>query len=101
MIRCLIVDDEPLAISVLENYLPKLPQLEHVGSTTNPIEALELVKTKSIDLVFLDIQMDEMNGIELAKLFPSHTKVIFCTAFSNGFTTSSSIVSSISVSSSS
>lgn len=82
MIRCLIVDDEPLAISVIENYLPKVPQLELVGSTTNPLEALDIINTKKVDLIFLDIQMDEMNGIELAKLLPKNTKIIFCTAFS-------------------
>ena len=81
MIKCVIIDDEPLAITVLENYIPKAPQLHLVGKTTNPIEGLEMIRSLKADLVFLDIQMDEMSGLEVAALLPPETKVIFCTAF--------------------
>lgn len=81
MIRCVIIDDEPFAITVLKNYIPKAPQLQLIGKTTNPLEGLEMIKSLKADLVFLDIQMDEMNGLEVAALLPPETKVIFCTAF--------------------
>lgn len=81
MIRCVIIDDEPYAISVLESYIPKVPQLQLVGKTTNPLNGIEMAKTLKADLVFLDIQMDEMNGMEVASLLAPEIKIIFCTAF--------------------
>ena len=57
MIRCLVVDDEPLALHILEDYISKMPFLQLVKSTTNPIEALQLVQEGGVDLVFLDVQM--------------------------------------------
>ena len=67
MIRCLIVDDEPLALHILEDYISKVPFMELVRSTTNPIEALTLVQEGNIDLVFLDVQMPGMDGYEVAR----------------------------------
>jgi DNA-binding LytR/AlgR family response regulator len=81
MIRCAIIDDEKHAISVIENYIQYVPQLQLIGTTTNPLEGLEIVKSMQVDLIFLDIQMDEMSGIEFTKLLPVNVKVIFCTAF--------------------
>ncbi len=60
MIRCLVVDDEPLALHILEDYISKIPFLQLVKVTTNPIEALQLVQEGNIDLVFLDVQMPEL-----------------------------------------
>lgn len=88
MIKCVIIDDEQPAISVLENYIKRLPHLELVGTATNPLTGIDLVDTTKADLVFLDIQMDEMNGIEVIKLLDPKINVIFCTAYSEFAVTS-------------
>ena len=81
MIRCLVVDDEPLALHIVEDYISKIPFLKLVKSTTNPIEALTLVQDGSIDLVFLDVQMPELTGIQFLKIANGKAKVILCTAY--------------------
>lgn len=81
MIRCLIVDDEPLALHVLEDYMSKIPFLQLVKSTTNPIEALTLVQQGNIDLVFLDVQMPELTGIQFLRIANGKAKVILTTAY--------------------
>lgn len=81
MIRCLIVDDEPLALQILEDYLSKIPFLQLVKATTNPIEALTLVQTGNVDLVFLDVQMPELTGIQFLKISNGKAKVILTTAY--------------------
>ncbi|MDB5031039.1 LytTR family DNA-binding domain-containing protein [Mucilaginibacter sp.] len=81
MIRCLIVDDEPLALHILEDYISKVPFMELVRSTTNPIEALTLVQDGNIDLVFLDVQMPELTGIQFLRIANGKTKVILTTAY--------------------
>ncbi|MBS1529788.1 MAG: response regulator transcription factor [Bacteroidetes bacterium] len=81
MIRCLVVDDEPLALHILEDYIAKMPFLELVKSTTNPIEALQLVQAGGIDLVFLDVQMPELTGIQFLRIANGKTKVILTTAY--------------------
>jgi DNA-binding LytR/AlgR family response regulator len=82
MIRCLVVDDEPLALHILEDYIAKMPFLELIKSTTNPIEALQLVQAGGIDLVFLDVQMPELTGIQFLRIANGKTKVILTTAYS-------------------
>ena len=82
MIRCLIVDDEPLALHVLEDYISKIPFLQLVKATTNPIEALSLVQDKVVDLVFLDVQMPELTGIQFLRIANGKAKVILTTAYS-------------------
>jgi|SRR3569833_71991 len=82
MIKCLVVDDEPLALHILEDYIAKMPFLELVRSTTNPIEALQLVQSGGIDLVFLDVQMPELTGIQFLRIANGKTKVILTTAYS-------------------
>ena len=82
MIRCLVVDDEPLALHILEDYISKVPFLELVKATTNPIEALTMVQEGNIDLVFLDVQMPELTGIQFLKIANGKTKVILTTAYS-------------------
>ncbi|MDP9048491.1 MAG: LytTR family DNA-binding domain-containing protein [Bacteroidota bacterium] len=81
MIRCLIVDDEPLALHILEDYMSKIPFLQLVRSTTNPIEALTLVQEGNVDLVFLDVQMPELTGIQFLKIANGKAKVILTTAY--------------------
>jgi two-component system LytT family response regulator len=82
MIRCLIVDDEPLALHVLEDYISKIPFLHLVKATTNPIEALSFVQEKLVDLVFLDVQMPELTGIQFLRIANGKAKVILTTAYS-------------------
>lgn len=80
-IRCLIVDDKPLAIDILSDYVGKISFLELEATTTNPIEGLRLVSEQKIDLVFLDIQMPELNGLNFIKLAGDQCKVILTTAY--------------------
>src|ERR1700759_3622830 len=82
MIRCLVVDDEPLALHILEDYISKMPFLQLVKATTNPIEALQLVQDGSVDLVFLDVQMPELTGIQFLRIANGKVKVILTTAYS-------------------
>ncbi|GAA4334284.1 LytTR family DNA-binding domain-containing protein [Mucilaginibacter gynuensis] len=81
MIRCLVVDDEPLALNILEDYISKMPALQLVKATTNPIESLTLVQDGGIDLVFLDVQMPELTGIQFLKISNGKAKVILTTAY--------------------
>src|ERR1700710_994314 len=81
MIKCLIVDDEPLALHILEDYMSKIPFLQLVKATTDPIEALTLVQEKLVDLVFLDVQMPELTGIQFLRIANGKTKVILTTAY--------------------
>lgn len=82
MIRCLIVDDEYDAIDVLKHYISQTPMLELVGATTNPVEALQIIASQKVDLVFLDIQMPQLSGVDVAKAVGGKAKVIFTTAYS-------------------
>jgi len=81
MIKCLIVDDEPLALHILEDYISKIPFLQLVKATTNPIEALTIVQEKGADLVFLDVQMPELSGIQFLRIANGKAKVILTTAY--------------------
>lgn len=82
MINCLIIDDEQHAIDILVHYVNQTPQLQLAGSSTNPIEALQQVAEKKIDLIFLDIQMPELSGIDFIKALNGTAKVILTTAYS-------------------
>ncbi len=79
---CAIIDDEPLAAALLESYVKKTPFLEHSGTFANAIDAMAALSKAPVDLLFLDIQMPELSGLEFAKLIPSTTRIIFTTAFS-------------------
>ncbi len=81
MIRCLAVDDEAYAVKIIADYISKVPFLTLVGTTTSAIEALSLVQQGGIDLVFLDIQMPDLTGIQFLKLCGSKCKVILTTAY--------------------
>lgn len=80
-IKCLIVDDEPPAIRLLEKYVSKVPYLELINSTTSSIEALSIIELGTTDLVFLDIQMPELTGLQLSKIVKGKTNIIFTTAY--------------------
>lgn len=82
MIKCIVIDDEQPAIDVLTSYIQKIPQLQLVATATNPLEGINLVNQHKPELVLLDIQMDEMNGLDVMKALDRKTKVIFCTAYS-------------------
>lgn len=81
ILNCMIVDDEPLATSLLEGYVRKTDFLQLSGVFTNAVDALRHIKEEHPHLVFLDIQMPELSGTEFAKIIPNDTKIIFTTAF--------------------
>ena len=81
LLSCIIVDDEPLAVKLLESFVTKTPDLRLLGSFTDSVEAINAVKEQKPDLLFLDIQMPDLNGMELAHMIPPTTRVIFTTAF--------------------
>ena len=80
-LTCIIVDDEPLAVRLLESYVEKTPDLESLASYTDSINALNAVKEQKPNLLFLDIQMPNLDGMELAHSLSTETRVIFTTAF--------------------
>jgi DNA-binding LytR/AlgR family response regulator len=82
MISCLAIDDEFLALEVIENYIGRLPFLHLAGTFTNAIEALPMISGEKIDLLFLDIEMPDMNGMSFLKTLEKPPLVIFTTAFS-------------------
>lgn len=81
MIRCIAIDDEFLALEVIENYVGRLPFLELAGTFTNAIDALPVLANGDIDLLFLDIEMPAINGLAFLKTFEKPPLVIFTTAF--------------------
>jgi two-component system LytT family response regulator len=80
-LRCLVIDDKPLAIDVLADYTRKVPFLELAATTTNPIEGLNIVREQKIDLVFLDIQMPELTGMQFIKIAGKQCKIVLTTAY--------------------
>lgn len=81
MVKCLIVDDEPLAIEIIETYLNKLEDFEIVAKCQNALQAFKVLEESSVDLIFLDIQMPQLTGIEFLKALSNKPKVIFTTAY--------------------
>ena len=80
-LRCAIVDDEPLAIGLLESYVKKTPFLELCGKWSSGVQAMKYLPESHIDLLFLDIQMPELNGLEFSRLVSTSTRIVFTTAF--------------------
>lgn len=80
-INCIVVDDEPLALDILVDYISKIPFLTLIKSCENPLEALALVQEGNIDLVFLDIQMPELTGIQFLKIAGNKCSFILTTAY--------------------
>ncbi|MDR3653883.1 MAG: LytTR family DNA-binding domain-containing protein [Paludibacter sp.] len=80
-LSCFIIDDEPLALGLLEMYVSKTLFLKLTGKFSSAVAAVESVRETPPDLIFLDIQMAELNGMEFARLVPEKTRIIFTTAF--------------------
>jgi two-component system, LytTR family, response regulator len=81
-ISCIIVDDEPLAVKLMETYVSKTPFLSLLGSFTSGTAAYSFLQNNPVDLLFCDIQMPKLSGMELSKMLPEKTRIIFTTAFS-------------------
>ena len=80
-INCLIVDDEELARNLVENYIGRLSHLQVVGKSANPLDAMQVLQNEQVDIMFLDIQMPELTGVEFLKTLPYKPLVIFTTAY--------------------
>ena len=81
-ISCIVIDDEPLALQLMEAYVKKTPFLDLKGSFQNATSAFGFIKETPVDLLFCDIQMPGLSGMELSKMLPEDTRIIFTTAFS-------------------
>jgi DNA-binding LytR/AlgR family response regulator len=81
MLKCLVIDDEPLAIQLLANHISKLSFLELAGTFTNPMEALISFNSSPPDLIFLDIQMPQLTGIQFMKLLQNRAQVVITSAY--------------------
>lgn len=82
IITCAIIDDEPLAAGLLESYAKKTPYLSLQGTYNSAIQAMKDLRENPVQLLFLDVQMPELSGLEFSKILPKSVKVIFTTAFS-------------------
>lgn len=80
-LKCVIIDDEPLALELMESYVRKTPFLELCGKYNSAVMALNEINFRNIDLLFLDIQMPDLNGLELSRMLPQDTRIVFTTAF--------------------
>ena len=80
-LTCAIIDDEPLAVKLIESYARRIDFIEVSGCYTDSLEAIEALRHDPVDFVFLDIQMPDMDGLEFARSLPENTKVVFTTAF--------------------
>lgn len=81
MINCLLIDDEPLALKILEDFLEKIPFMNLTGKYEEPLKALPVIESGSVDLLFLDIRMPDISGIDFFKSLTRKPEVIFTTAF--------------------
>lgn len=82
MLKCIAIDDEPLALRQIRSYIEKIPYLEPVGMCNNAIEAMQLLSTDSVDLIFADINMPDLNGVDFVRSLVRRPMVIFTTAYS-------------------
>jgi DNA-binding LytR/AlgR family response regulator len=80
-LKCIIVDDEPPATRILENYIGKVNFLEKVGIFNDSLKALEFLNTQVVDVIFLDIQMPQLTGLQISRIISKNIKVIFTTAY--------------------
>ncbi len=80
-LKCIIIDDEPLALGLMESYVKKTPFLHLAGKYGSAVVALNETNLQDIDLIFLDIQMPDLNGLEFSRLLPPDVRVVFTTAF--------------------
>ena len=82
MIKCCIIDDEPLAIKLIAEYIAKVEDLELINTYSNPIKAIQDLIAQPVDLLFLDVQMPELNGLQFMKILDGKSSVILTTAYS-------------------
>lgn len=80
-INCIAIDDEPLALEKIQAYISRVPYLNLLKTFDNAISALDFIKNEKVDLIFLDIQMDELNGIQMLEVLQDKPKVILTTAY--------------------
>lgn len=80
-ISCIAIDDEPLALGLIVSHIKKTPFLELLGQFDNPVDAMEFLQDNIVQLIFLDIQMPDLTGVEFARTLDENSKVIFTTAF--------------------
>src|SRR5678816_4497863 len=81
MLKCMVIDDEPLAIQLLANHISKVPFLELASTSNNPMEGLISFNSNPVDLIFLDIQMPQLTGIQFMKLLQNRAQVIISSAY--------------------
>lgn len=81
VITCLVVDDEPMALNLIESYVLKTPFLSLLKKCSNALEVVDYLSNHTVDLIYLDIQMPDLSGLQLSKVLPPATRVIFTTAF--------------------
>ncbi len=81
MIRTIAIDDEPLALQLVEGYIKKTPFLEMVASFDNPLDAMDFLGNETVDLIFLDIHMPDLSGIEFTRILKNRPKIVFTTAY--------------------
>lgn len=82
-LRCLVVDDEPLATKLIAAYVGRTPFLTLVGEAHNAEEAMDILQKTDVDLMFLDIRMPRMSGMELARIVPDNVRIVFTTAYAD------------------
>lgn len=80
-LRCMVIDDEPPAVRLMQSFIERTQSLEFVGGYTDSIEAVQLIKDNPPDVLFLDIQMPDLDGMQLSKMVPPETKIVFSTAY--------------------
>ena len=80
-LRCAVIDDEPLALGLIESYVKKTDFLKLEGSYASAVEAMSQLTEQPVDLLFLDIQMPELSGMEFSRMLPPTTRIVFTTAF--------------------
>lgn len=81
ILKTIVIDDEPLALGLIESYVAKTPFLEQIASFTSAVEAVHSPLLAEADLLFLDIQMPTLNGLEFSKMVSAKTRIVFTTAF--------------------
>ena len=79
--RAIVIDDEPLAVQLVTGYIKKTPFLEFAGAFDNPLVAMDFIEKEVVDLLFLDIQMPDITGLEFARVISNGPKIVFTTAY--------------------
>lgn len=81
ILKCCVIDDEPLASQLIASYIEKTPFMQLVGTYSSAQDAIKTILDNQVDVVFLDIEMPQLNGIEFAKIIPQTTRIVFTTAY--------------------